>query len=159
MVVRNFMRLLKAKWDERKFVCVGLDSDAAKLPILHLGLKEPKERLLAAQEAYRRAQQAKPGSKDACLKVWQQKLLAKAQLAFNKRIIDATKDTVCAYKPNAAFYEALGDAGWKTLIRTIEYINKVAPDVGLRLSPTPLRCTHTSVSRRCGPSWTRRTRV
>ena len=25
---------------------------------------------------------------------------------FNKRIVDATSDLVCAYKPNLAFYEA-----------------------------------------------------
>jgi orotidine-5'-phosphate decarboxylase len=129
-VVRNFMQLLKAKWDERKFVCVGLDSDAGKLPILHLGLPESDERLLEAQRAYIEFQKAlKERRKPTPLKAWQQRLLAKAQLKFNKRIIDATKDIVCAYKPNTAFYEALGDAGWKTLVRTIEYINKVAPGV------------------------------
>ena len=32
-------------------------------------------------------------------------------LDFNKEIIDATKDLVCTYKPNLAFYEALGMPG------------------------------------------------
>jgi hypothetical protein len=64
-VVRNFMQLLKAKWDEHKFVCVGLDSDAGKLPILHLGLGESDNELLEAQEAYRRAQTAKAGTKES----------------------------------------------------------------------------------------------
>ena len=32
---------------------------------------------------------------------------------FNKQIIDATKDLCVAYKPNLAFSEALGPAGWK----------------------------------------------
>ena len=41
---------------------------------------------------------------------------------FNKAIIDATKDLVVAYKPNTAFYEALGYEGMKSLKRTIEYI-------------------------------------
>jgi len=41
---------------------------------------------------------------------------------FNKKIIDATKDLVCAYKLNMAFYEALGIEGYKTLEKTIEYI-------------------------------------
>jgi orotidine-5'-phosphate decarboxylase len=128
-VVRNFMQLLKAKWDEHKFVCVGLDSDAGKLPILHLGLGESDNELLEAQEAYRLAQTAKAGTKECILSAVHRRLLARAQLAFNKRIIDATKDVVCSYKPNAAFYEALGDAGWRTLEKTIQYINKVAPDV------------------------------
>ena len=34
---------------------------------------------------------------------------------FNKRIIDATKDVCVAYKPNIAFYEAMGINGWKSL--------------------------------------------
>jgi len=37
---------------------------------------------------------------------------------FNKAIIDATCDLVCAYKPNIAFYEALGAAGLDALKRT-----------------------------------------
>lgn len=41
---------------------------------------------------------------------------------FNKQIIDATKDICVAYKPNIAFYEALGPKGWKSLQKTIDYI-------------------------------------
>ncbi|MCX6008702.1 MAG: orotidine-5'-phosphate decarboxylase [Chloroflexi bacterium] len=43
-------------------------------------------------------------------------------LEFNKAIVDATADLVCAYKPNLAFYEALGIDGLKVLQKTIEYI-------------------------------------
>jgi len=43
-------------------------------------------------------------------------------LAFNKAIIDATKDLVIAYKPNTAFYEATGPSGMETLKQTIDYI-------------------------------------
>jgi orotidine-5'-phosphate decarboxylase len=43
-------------------------------------------------------------------------------LAFNKAIIDATRDLCVAYKPNLAFYEALGASGWQTLEQTIAYI-------------------------------------
>lgn len=42
-------------------------------------------------------------------------------LAFNRHIIDLTSDLVCAYKPNAAFYESLGGHGWSTLYDTIIY--------------------------------------
>src|SRR5882757_9389310 len=42
--------------------------------------------------------------------------------AFNKQIIDATHTYCVAYKPNVAFYEALGVAGWESLKKTVEYI-------------------------------------
>jgi uridine monophosphate synthetase len=42
--------------------------------------------------------------------------------SFNRAIIDATQDLVCAYKPNIAFYEAEGLAGLDALRRTIEYV-------------------------------------
>lgn len=41
---------------------------------------------------------------------------------FNKQIIDATKEFSVAYKPNTAFYEALGASGWETLQKTLDYI-------------------------------------
>lgn len=41
---------------------------------------------------------------------------------FNRQIIDATHQYCVAYKPNIAFYEALGPAGWETLQKTLEYI-------------------------------------
>jgi orotidine-5'-phosphate decarboxylase len=42
--------------------------------------------------------------------------------AFNKAIIDATRDLCVAYKPNVAFYEAYGTKGWAALEKTVEYI-------------------------------------
>lgn len=44
--------------------------------------------------------------------------------AFNKAIIDATKDYTVAYKINTAFYEAQGIKGWLTMEKTLEYIPK-----------------------------------
>ncbi|HWR26965.1 MAG TPA: orotidine-5'-phosphate decarboxylase [Candidatus Thermoplasmatota archaeon] len=41
---------------------------------------------------------------------------------FNKEIIDATKDLVCAYKLNMAFYEVAGNKGILALEKTIRYI-------------------------------------
>lgn len=41
---------------------------------------------------------------------------------FNRQIIDATKDLCIAYKPNIAFYEAMGPKGWTSLEKTINYI-------------------------------------
>ena len=43
-------------------------------------------------------------------------------LAWNRAIIEATVDVAAAYKPNSAFYEALGRSGWETLKATIEAI-------------------------------------
>lgn len=43
---------------------------------------------------------------------------------FNKQIIDATHDYCVAYKPNIAFYEALGPKGWESLQKTLDYIPK-----------------------------------
>jgi orotidine-5'-phosphate decarboxylase len=42
--------------------------------------------------------------------------------AFNKAIIDATKDEAVAYKINTAFYEAQGIKGWVSMERTLNYI-------------------------------------
>ena len=51
-------------------------------------------------------------------------------LDFNKAIVDATADMVCAYKPNLAFYEALGVDGAKLLQGTIEHIPGHIPIIG-----------------------------
>lgn len=100
MSERNFIELIKARWNENKFVCVGLDTDLAKVPrVASLSGLNDEE----------------------------------ARLAFNKAIIDATADLVCAYKPNPAFYEAQGAAGIVTLERTVAYIYERAPRVPIIL--------------------------
>ena len=50
-------------------------------------------------------------------------------VAFNSAIVDATRDLVCAYKPNVAFYEARGSEGIRELERTIAHIRDVALSV------------------------------
>ena len=49
---------------------------------------------------------------------------------FNRAIIDATSDLVCAYKPNLAFYEVLGVEGLDILQKTVEHIPEVIPVIG-----------------------------
>ncbi|UBM60314.1 orotidine-5'-phosphate decarboxylase [Marinilongibacter aquaticus] len=44
--------------------------------------------------------------------------------AFNKQIIEATEAYTVAYKPNIAFYEAMGPKGWESLQKTLEFIPK-----------------------------------
>jgi len=58
------------------------------------------------------------------------KLPVKDVFEFNKAIIDATADLVCAYKPNLAFYEALGIRGLQALKKTVAYIPKNIPVIG-----------------------------
>lgn len=79
-------RLLNACETNRSLLCVGLDSDPARIPIRDV-------------------------------------------VAFNSAIVDATRDLVCAYKPNVGFYEARGSDGMRELERTIAHIRDVAPSV------------------------------
>ncbi|HEX37952.1 MAG TPA: orotidine-5'-phosphate decarboxylase [Candidatus Cloacimonetes bacterium] len=72
-------------------VCVGLDTDIAKIPAFLTNEKDNPQ--------------------------WE----------FNRRIIDATKDYVAAYKPNFAFYISQGRKGLETLERTIAYIPDEIP--------------------------------
>lgn len=51
------------------------------------------------------------------------------QSTFNKAIIEATHDLVCAYKPNTAFYEARGKAGIEALKMTCDYLRETYPEV------------------------------
>jgi orotidine-5'-phosphate decarboxylase len=41
---------------------------------------------------------------------------------FNRRVVGATKDIVCAFKLNISFYEASGEKGWGTVHRTLAEI-------------------------------------
>jgi orotidine 5'-phosphate decarboxylase subfamily 2 len=79
-------KLLNISHQNNSLLCVGLDSDAEKIPkFLRESSKHPV-------------------------------------LDFNKAIIDATKDVVCAYKLNMAFYEVLGVKGIEILEKTIHSI-------------------------------------
>lgn len=51
------------------------------------------------------------------------------QFEFNKWIIEQTHDLAAAYKPNAAFYEARGAAGWSELQMTMDYLRSEHPDI------------------------------
>lgn len=50
--------------------------------------------------------------------------------AFNKAIVDATADIAAAYKPNLAFYEALGTRGWESLRKTLAYLPEDVLTIG-----------------------------
>ncbi|MDR2358296.1 MAG: orotidine-5'-phosphate decarboxylase [Prevotellaceae bacterium] len=49
--------------------------------------------------------------------------------SFNRAIIDATAAYAVAFKPNVAFYEALGASGWAQLEKTVQYIRQCYPEM------------------------------
>ncbi len=57
----------------------------------------------------------------------------KPQFEFNKAVIDATSDFVCAYKPNIAFYEAQGPEGLVQLKNTVDYLKTSYKDIPIIL--------------------------
>src|SRR3989338_8066584 len=96
-MARNFMELLRPRWAKGNFVCIGLDSELAKLPQhLHSFYKHNVLGLVAQ---------------------------------FNMDIIEATAEFACAYKPNVAFYEALGKDGMEALRLTIQAVHTVNPEI------------------------------
>jgi orotidine-5'-phosphate decarboxylase len=98
-------RLSRAQRTSGGLVCVGLDPDPTKLPRDLAGD-------LAGTEEF-------GGAGPHCS--------GNAPLyAFNRRIVDATAGVAAAYKPQIAFYSALGAED--QLIQSIRYIRERAPD-------------------------------
>ena len=56
-------------------------------------------------------------------------LKSRTQAVFNQAIVRATADSVCAYKPNMAFYEAEGEDGFQALKDTINFIHADYPEI------------------------------
>lgn len=67
-----------------------------------------------------------------------------AVFEFNKEIIDATAEQVCAFKPNSAFYEAYGEDGWRALKRTAAYLAERYPDIPTILDAKRADIGHTN---------------
>lgn len=53
--------------------------------------------------------------------------------SFNKQLIDATYDLVCAYKPQIAHYSARGIRGIGSLLKTINYLDHTYPQIPIIL--------------------------
>lgn len=100
----EFVASLEKQWAKGNFVCVGLDTDYSQIP-------KKIQRIFSVGE-------------------WNDPLGNYGAIVhFNKAIIDATADLVCAYKPNAAFYLEQGSEGLEALRRTTEYIKAMHPDI------------------------------
>lgn len=100
MATRHFTQLLQGRFDQGHALCVGLDPDFSKMP-----------------EKWRREGQGKAGDVEDVLFAWA------------KSVIEPTIGIACAYKPNAAFYEAYDHAGATALHRIIRFIHAAAPGV------------------------------
>lgn len=58
---------------------------------------------------------------------------AERVIEFNRSIVERTADLACAYKPNAAFFEALGADGFDALAETVAAIRRNAPNAAVIL--------------------------
>jgi len=101
----TFVEMLKARWQKAdSMVCVGLDTDFSKIS------DKVREELIRRRL-----------SRNISVK--------EIMFGFNRAIIDATGDFVCAYKPNIDFYEEQWLDGLEALQETVEYIRQTVPDV------------------------------
>lgn len=95
MTERHFGELIRARWAQDKFVCVGLDPVYEKI----------RHRVTNFSD------------------------IGDAIMEFNRRIVVATCNLVCAFKPNLAFYGKHGVEGFQVLCSTIKMIQEYAPQV------------------------------
>lgn len=99
----EFLAKLETRWEKGYFVCVGLDSDFSQIP------QFIKELWLSNSNTH------------------------ETMYEFNKEIIGATADLVCAYKLNSSFYEAKGADGLYALASTIRHIKRNYPNIAVIL--------------------------
>ena len=98
----TFRDRLEARWDRGLFLCIGLDPVWDRLPV---------------------AVTASAGSDPS------REARAAALARFCCAIVDATAHVACAFKPNAAFFEAEGAAGFAALATVVRHMRAAAPDV------------------------------
>lgn len=97
---RNFRSLIENQWSHGNFVCVGLDVVYERIPAV-ITHRLPCGPYPILEQIIR----------------------------FNQAIVESTKDLVCAYKLNAAFYEAHQFQGLHALYCTINTIQRITPTV------------------------------
>ncbi len=98
----NFFEKLDAAVERNQsLLCIGLDPDPARIPARYLSGDADKDETVEG--------------------------VIDAILAWNQAIIEETADLTCVYKPNIAFYEALGEPGMALLRRTLALIPEHIP--------------------------------
>lgn len=118
-------RLLAAGEAARSLVCVGLDPDPVLMPmeVFRQAQDERGQGTGQDERVVRQDPDGRPAGGG-----WFSYEAERAVVEFNRAIVDATADLVCAYKPNIAFYEALGLPGLRALEATVSHIRDAAPD-------------------------------
>jgi len=111
----SFIQKLERRWAQGLFVCVGLDPRVENLP---------KSLIDEVIEDF-----AFNADFDQLSFKFQCNVAAKAIYLFNVKIINTTHDLALAFKPNLAFYIRWGPEGLRALMRTMEHIRSVGPDV------------------------------
>ncbi|QQS61439.1 MAG: orotidine-5'-phosphate decarboxylase [Candidatus Moraniibacteriota bacterium] len=110
--------MLEAQWFQGKFICVELDGDLYRIP------RCVKDRYQEFQPFF----------------------VTNVVEAFNRKIIQATKDLVCAYKLDVIFYQIWGVQGIEALLQTVRNIHSLAPNVPIildaRLNNSPRAVTN-----------------
>lgn len=94
----TFERLFRARTEQGKFLCVGLDPDLAQVPPIH-GSKSPDWRVRE----------------------------------FMKGVVTETAHVAGAYKPQASYFEALGEDGPRTLKAVIEHVRETDANIPIIL--------------------------
>lgn len=97
MTKRHFWDMIRAKWAEGKFLCVGQDLDYDKL--------EP----MGGEGIYF------------------------AMMRRHRKVLEATHDIVCAFKPNFAFYAACGFEGLRALGESMREVRHNYPSIPIIL--------------------------
>ncbi|MDE0460804.1 MAG: orotidine-5'-phosphate decarboxylase, partial [Caldilineaceae bacterium] len=100
-----YAKLEAAAHRNNSLLCVGLDPTPEACPDQYLALGET------------------PSAESGTLN----DRTCHALLAWNESVIEATSDLVCCYKPNIAFYEALGQPGMALLRATIAAVPPEIP--------------------------------
>ena len=100
-----YAKLKAAAHRNDTLLCVGLDPTPEACPDRFLHTADPSHSE-AGDDAERKCQ---------------------SLLDWNRAVIDATSDLVCCYKPNIAFYEALGQPGMALLRATIAAVPPEIP--------------------------------
>ena len=120
---RNFMNLLRAQWRKGNFVCVGLDTESARIP----NIGEHRDRLTvpnAFSYGLVDATGAVVGDCTVNISLHLPHGIGEAIYTYNQFLIDQTGDAAAAIKLNLAFYLEHGADGIEALRRTIDYAHR-----------------------------------
>ena len=108
MKTRVFTELLQARWDEGRFLCVGVDPGV-------LDENPKKNKIPQAAHRHRR----RDGKLDTHATIY----------AFCCAFVDATWRFAAAFKPNSAFFEQFGPEGLRLLADVTSHMRQIAPEV------------------------------